>query len=53
MRYPDEICHMLATIQRLLLECQSNGFPGHLAHLTSGLELKPILVNIQLYFRVS
>ncbi len=48
-RHPDglcETCRVPETIQHLLLECKSNGFPERLTTCCSGFELEPTLVNI-------
>ena len=37
---------MPETIQHLLMECRSNGFPARLKNCCSGLELEPTLANI-------
>ena len=40
------MCRVPETIQHMLLECKSNGFPKRLATCCSGLELEPTLANI-------
>ena len=48
-RHPDGLCETCCvpeTIQHLLLECQTNGFPERLTSCCAGLELEPTLINI-------